>query len=105
MKATHWSAHTDPEDWEDGPSGSPEDAARDLIESHNDDRASDTRDDLVRGGSPIAITAHGYVETTDIIAEDADKFDGYIDGGAWFRPTLETVTVVCAITYSVEGIK
>ena len=105
MKSTHWSAHTDPADWADNPALSPEDAAREMIESHDDDRASDIRDDLVRGGRPVKITVHGYVETTDIIAEDADKFDGYIDGGAWFRPTGETVTVVCAITYFVEGIK
>ena len=82
MKATHWSAHADPEDWAANPALSPEDAAREMIESCDDDLAKDTRDDLVRGGRPVKIAVHGYVETTDIIAEDADKFDGYADGCA-----------------------
>ena len=40
MKSTHWSAHTDPADWADNPALSPEDAAREMIESHEDGHAS-----------------------------------------------------------------
>ena len=105
-KATHWSASLDPEEWTDDPSELPEDAARELIESRDDDRGSDIRDDLSRSGSPVEVTVHGYVNTDylDATDEDDDSDASYI-GRDWFVPTGETVTVVCEINYHVKETK
>lgn len=99
MKSTHWSHSDNPEDWTDEPAATPEEAARQLIEHEDYDLACDIRDDLLRGGSPIEITVHGYYETDALIPDGDDCFDGYEPGCSYFMPTGEEVTIMAEVTY------
>ena len=91
MKATHWSANLDPEDWTDNPASSPEDAAREWIEDGNGDDADSDRDDILHGALHRSeVDVHGFTHT---------------DTPDWYLPTGETVTVVCEIDYYVKGTK
>ena len=102
MKSTHWSHSDDPEQWMDNPEKTPEEAARQLIEHDDSDLASDIRDDLMRGGSPIEITVYGYVETNEAL-DPEQAFDGYEPGCTYFTPTDEEITVVAEVAYRVKS--
>jgi len=103
MKSTHWSHSDDPEQWTDNPEKTPEDAARQLIEHDDSDLASDIRDDLMRGGSPIEFTVYGYIETNELMPDNANHFDGYEPGCTYFKPSGEEITIVAEFGYRVKG--
>ena len=102
MMSTHWSHSDDPEQWLDNPEPTPEEAARQVIEHEDCDIADDLRDDLLRGGSPIQITVHGYRETSAPL-HDGEQFDGYEPGCTYFAPTGEMRTVRISIVYEANA--
>lgn len=88
MKATHWSAFRNAEEWKDNPHAAAEEAAEEFFLS---EEGWDSRDELEKSRSCV-VTVHGFVETSEPLAE-AEIFDGYEEGQSYFRLTGEALRV------------
>lgn len=99
MKATHWSAFRNPEDWKENPHDSAEDAAEEFFIS--DEEGWDSRDALERSGFCI-VTVFGFIETSETLT-DEDSFDGYEEGQEYFKATGETLGVKISRTSRIIG--
>lgn len=101
--STHWTAFPDAERWRDNPDSTPEAAARSFlaIGPVDDDDVWHVWDSL-QDDERVDIAVHGYIETTELIPDEAQQFDGYEPGQEWFKPTGETKTMRVSLKYEVR---
>lgn len=85
MRATHWHAEADPDDWEDNPIESKEEAAKLYLW---EGRKADSHQYELRRYGSTKVIVHGFIKT-DHILEEQSQFDGYSPGDKYFMPTSE----------------
>jgi hypothetical protein len=100
MKATHWTATQDPEQWSDDPCRDPLVAAERAMTDQDDDDAWDRRHALILYKRAF-VTVYGFIETNEPLSGDA-QFDGYEPGADYVKPTGETLMVVVTLNYSLK---
>ncbi len=104
MISTHWMpAAFKTDEWPDNPAESPAAAAQLLLDQHHDhDDAWEAWDELQRGGS-TTITLAGFISTTELIADEDARFDGYEPGSEWFKATGETMRMRVALAITMDA--
>ena len=99
----HWMADClDPDEWPDDPNSTPEDAARNFlaIGGYSNDHCWDSWDDLGREGE-TKIKARRWEETSELITDHEQQFDGYAPGQTWLKKTDEVVEVIVSLEFHV----
>lgn len=99
----HWMADClPPDEWSDNPSPTPEVAAQRFLEigGHDNDDCWEAWDEMERGGM-TTIKVRRWDETTEIITDPDQQFDGYEPGQPWFKKTDEVVEVLVSLEFQI----
>lgn len=103
---THWMADClSPDEWKDDPALTPEAAARHFLEGNSDnDEHWHVWDDLQKDGV-TAVVVRRFEETTELIADPEEQFDGYEAGQPWYKKTEEVVEVMATLQFQILNLK
>lgn len=100
MTTQHWIADClTPDEWTDNPSPSPKVAAARFLEIGTDnDDCWEAWNDLEKGGT-TTIAVRRWDETTEVITDPDQQFDGYEPGQPWFKKTDEVIKVMVSLEF------